>query len=237
MNAKDAAHVYLDAGFSVVPIIREKKRPKIRWKQFYERRMRHWEIDRNFHESDSIAIACGSVSGGLVCFDFDFADAWDAFCERMGYGKWSSICYIERSRNGGVHCVIKTREKEPIATEKLAYTTKYFTATGRPKTAIETKAEKGYFITWPSDGYRRICGTLENLPAVGIGIREDMTGVARSMNEWIPSSRRVVLRKQVDRVADLDEDSVESDWRMSPYSGISINIDLEKRWIGEPAGL
>lgn len=65
----EAATKYLSAGFSVVPVDRE-KRPKGRWKEFQSRRMAVSEIEQFFKDADGVGIVTGQISG-LVVLDVE----------------------------------------------------------------------------------------------------------------------------------------------------------------------
>ena len=71
MNASEvyqAALLYLEAGYSVIPTRPGEKRPYIPWKQFQARRAAHAEMRAWYRDyaRAGVAIVCGAVSGAVV---------------------------------------------------------------------------------------------------------------------------------------------------------------------------
>jgi hypothetical protein len=66
---------YYELGFSIFPIKHFKKTPPygIKWGKYQEKRASINQIMRWLAKGlfENIAVICGNVSGGLVCFDFD----------------------------------------------------------------------------------------------------------------------------------------------------------------------
>ncbi len=75
----DAALQYADLGFSIVPMVRGEKRPKLRsWEKYQSEPADHATLKRWFRNGDAnLAIVLGNVSGGIICRDFDEMKAYE----------------------------------------------------------------------------------------------------------------------------------------------------------------
>lgn len=73
MTTETAALAYLAAGFSVIPIAPQTKRPLVPWAEFESRRATPAEVSAWYraHPCAGVAIVCGAVSGRLAVVDFD----------------------------------------------------------------------------------------------------------------------------------------------------------------------
>ena len=66
---------YYRKGLSVIPLNKGEKKPSIKWEEFQKRRATEEELREWFRKDSNFGIICGAVSGNLVVFDFDEADA------------------------------------------------------------------------------------------------------------------------------------------------------------------
>jgi len=103
---------------------------------------------------DSFGIACGSLSGGIECLDFDnkFGDVVDivdefTLDEQVAELYLEGKIVIESTPSGGYHFIFKSDFYE--GNLKLATQTR----NGKTECVIETRGDGGYFVVSPSDGY------------------------------------------------------------------------------------
>ncbi len=113
---KRFAHTALERGFHPLPCRRKEKTPFIIRSANGDRLPTHGEIDG--WDCDAVALVCNHV----LVFDFDQAGAfwpkWSAKVQAERSDLWARLP-IERSQNGGVHVVIRT--KRPFLSQKLAH--------------------------------------------------------------------------------------------------------------------
>lgn len=122
------------------------------------------QVRLDFAGDTYIAAQAGSISGNLVCFDFDDIDAytpWREILEAAGLGPLLDQLYVQQTPRGGVHVVFRV-DDAPGGNEKLAS----MRADGALKVRIETRSEKGYFLIAPTPGYVKTQGSLARLPVL-----------------------------------------------------------------------
>lgn len=108
-----AAHLYRDAGFSVIPCNVD-KRPAIAWKQWQSRCAGHGQLTQWFGQGShrltlepykgyqSIGLVCGAVSGNLVVIDLDGMGAVHQFARE--FPEWIGRTRVVRTGSGkGCH--------------------------------------------------------------------------------------------------------------------------------------
>jgi hypothetical protein len=146
------------------------------------------DIENRFRNASMIGIAAGAVSDGIECIDFDghqdqaieeiftqFAN--DPFIHELLENGYASAF---RTRSGGYHFVIKSDFFE--GNTKLAYYSDN-------NTMIETRGNGGYFITYPSRGYKLAAGVeLEKLERIEKHERDYIMNFARSFNKGTKES-------------------------------------------------
>lgn len=76
---------YRRLGFSVIPLKYGDKRPLVPWKTFQERRPTEEEVEEwlRRYKRFNIGIVCGSISNNLVVIDFDEAEQFKLFVQRV----------------------------------------------------------------------------------------------------------------------------------------------------------
>lgn len=98
LSIKDAAHVYLYAGCSIIPVVG--KKPAIEWRRYTREAPSHFTVQYWLKSGKmrGIGMVCGAVSGGLVvidvdsmtaCFEFEaaFPHLTDTLTVRSGSGR------------------------------------------------------------------------------------------------------------------------------------------------------
>lgn len=155
MNYIQQAHDFLADGFNPLPL-KLNKAPKLpTGHPFLDQPIDL--IERRFLDCDMIGIACGPVSGGLYCFDFDghdgeaIAEVYEDFiaipfiANLIDQGKLTSV----RTPSGGSHlyCKIDHREGGTV-----------FARWESGRTMIESRGAGQYVATYPSPGYKYLEG-------------------------------------------------------------------------------
>lgn len=206
---KRYAHTALERGFHPLPCRRKEKTPCITRSANGDRLPTHGEIDG--WDCDAVALVCNHV----IVFDFDQAGAfwpkWSAKVQAERSDLWARLP-IERSQNGGVHVV--TRTKRPFLSQKLAHLVvevsgpgehpgrgpsdkKYRAREYRGKwviapDAIETRGHTtglpSYCLTHPTPGYELIQGEILDMPVLADADVEYLISVSREFEEYFPES-------------------------------------------------
>lgn len=136
-----AAVTYLRCGLSVIPIKPDEKTAATPWKPYQTRRMTEEEAGRLFQAGQNIALIGGAVSGHLECLDFDEPSLFPIFLETLAAinpALRDKLTVWQDTPSGGFHLLYHCTG--PVGgSQKLA-----MTADGQ--TAIETRAEGGYFF-------------------------------------------------------------------------------------------
>lgn len=140
---------YIAEGLSVIPIVKGEKNPSCKWEKFQKKiatedEVQDWEFP--------IALIGGSISGGLVCIDFDdhgsrFADWFDSIRAEDEF--LADLLVIQQTPSEGYHVIFRTQEE--IRNGKLARLAEK-NSEGKID-LIETRGEGGYFLVAPTDGY------------------------------------------------------------------------------------
>lgn len=211
MKLRDWLTVYTEAKMSMVPIGFNKQpnmevgvlpqvfdektgETKPSWKEYQTRIARPDELDRWAASASTtgIALVCGQVSGGLICYDFDDAAVFTPWCEGVAkaLGKTAreflSGCFVQRTSRG--YQVI-IRVFKPEGNRKLAFK-KQDDPRKKPEPLIETREEGGYCLMPPSvhpSGwvYTSLKG-YSNIHEIRVGLPSEMViwdQVARSLSE------------------------------------------------------
>lgn len=165
---------YISLGLSCIPCI--DKKPTIPWKAFQTCLPTPGIAEK--WEAAQVAIVCGSVSGGLLCIDFDIKNGnryndWIMLINNQ-YPELLSKLVIEKSPSGGYHVIF--RSNLSIKNIKLAVNKAGFCT-------IETRGEGGYFVCNPSPNYTIEYGNFENIQKLTTDETEIVLSVAKSFNE------------------------------------------------------
>lgn len=166
--------LYSSYGLSCIPC--EEKRPLISWKQYQTTKPSSKYLDS--FKGPQIACICGSVSGGLICIDFDTKNG-DRFPEWQtivsnAYPELLSKLVIEKTPSGGYHVIYRSVHK--IGNLKLA-------STVNNMCMIETRGEGGYFVCAPSDGYEFYYNDFSMLASISESDSELLISAAVALDE------------------------------------------------------
>jgi P4 family phage/plasmid primase-like protien len=233
-KVREFARLYVQAGFSVIPIRTDgSKGSPIPWKVFQRRRASQYEIGQLFRNDVGIAILGGKISGSLELIDFDrvdLVDPWIAAVAETAPGLIDRLPRIKTPK-GGAHFYYRCSEIS--GNEKLAQESP-FDADGnpRPNTLIETRGEGGYVLAPGSPPtchsknlpYEHVSGPpIASTPTITPEERRILLDAARAFNTWTPP---VVDRPAGGAILDPD--------RIRP--GDDYNARASWREILEPAG-
>ena len=176
----EAFRKYKSAGFSCLPT-KKNKAPMLpqNWKDGFD--------EQYFKDAEGIGLICGSKSGGLECFDFDnhFGDAKQNLANYIVIPEVKEIydkykLPIESSINGGFHVLYRCSKNE--GNRKLAQ--RWMKEQGRPDAIIETRGDGGYFVAYPSTGYKVIRNDIFDIPVISEIERAILIDNAISLNEY-----------------------------------------------------
>jgi len=184
----DYLYALVDAGVSVIPIAEGTKIPHPilgKTHDLLTRRATHEEVRKWSAEGvTSWAIAGGKVSGNLTTLDFDekhYSNLYDLWYARLADHQKAYVdkCSLVRTRNNGKH--LRYRTETPQPTMKLSRRI----VGEKIETTAETKAEGGYALIPPSEGYTLIRGALRDLPVIPDDIHEELIDILRTFNEVV----------------------------------------------------
>lgn len=180
MITVETAMEYLAAGLSVLPAIREEKRPAVgAWKTWATRLPSEYEVKAWFgNHPDGVCVVAGVVSGCLECIDFDnHGELFDKWKERVDPALFSRLV-VERTPSGGCHVLYRCTG--PISGNlKLARGER----DAKLATLIETRGEGGLFLCAPTSGYRVQQGGFAHIPTLTPAERARLLDAARGLNE------------------------------------------------------
>lgn len=187
MELKDVAKEYIRKGLSVIPTDSE-KRPTLRWEEFQNRKMSSQEVDTAFQNAKGIALVAGAISGNVEVIDVDCKyDLSGTLYDRLIEAIPSEIIdrlVIAKTRNKGYHLIYRcanigrnvklacrlttAQEKEQHVKDKI-------------RVLIETRAEGGYILVYPSEGYS--FEKKGELQEISVQQRELLLDICGSFNE------------------------------------------------------
>ncbi len=190
-SVSEAAHAFLAAGFSVLPVKQDgTKAPAVqKWKKLQTASAKAEQIEGWFSDGRRTGLGLVTGYGSLECLEFESADAWEAYrkaatavglaplLERVADG------YSERSPGGGVHLLYRCKT--------VAGNTLLAAHPALPKqTLIETRGDGGFVIVAPSHGtvhetgrpYELLAGGPETVETITCKQRRNLFDLARSFD-------------------------------------------------------
>jgi len=192
MTVYEQALNLLEHGISFIPVAANDKTPAFEylenksWMEYKKRIPTLDETERWFKDSkNSIAIVGGQVSGNLEIIDFDnhkgnAAETLKEFAQLIGNHDINIRKFpCETSQSGGFHLFYRC-SSEVDGNKKLA---KQYLDDSKIDTFIETRAEGGYVIIAPSQGYKFINGSFGSIPIIETEEREFLLAAAKSFNQ------------------------------------------------------
>jgi hypothetical protein len=207
MNYIDIAEEYISEGLNPLPL-KDNKAPNLEVNHpfLYEQIN---NVENRFKDTDKIGIACGSVSGGFYCMDFDahndepISDIYESFIEIPYIQEMlhDGLLSIYKTAGGGYHIYFKYDSVEKG--QKLAqWKTK--------AVMIEIRGNGQYVACHPSPGYQHIEGVeLLKLEYINEADHIKLIENARSFNRYediTPRKAEVSDRKWADSWKDSTPD-------------------------------
>ena len=158
MHLKDYAYDLLMEGFNPLPL-KENKAPNLeKGHNYLYELVDENDLDRLFNDTAKIGIACGKVSEGFYCIDFDahkdepIKNIYDSFIKLpyiQGLIQEGKLCSY-KTAGGGYHIYFIYKD-EVLSGKTYAYwETK--------SVMIEIRGNGQYVCCWPSQGYEHIFG-------------------------------------------------------------------------------
>lgn len=196
---KEIIKKYLNSGLSVLPTNgtngNSPKAPAIHsWAIFQQKRMFESEVPSLFENAGGVGIIGGKISGNLTIIDFDNHDGNAK--KRFGIFIRSTKSIIEKytipyetTPSGGYHVYIRSDSCE--GNKKLAQ----IIFNKKKDTIIETRAEGGYALGYPSDGYKLMYGSLEKIPTISKEEKEYMLKLCSSFDNANAEYNEPILYK------------------------------------------
>lgn len=181
----ETINLFISKGFSLLPVKDDKSPATKKWLGI--------NIDLSeFKDCYGIGIKCGKASNGIECIDFDnhFGNAKQILSEYLNIDDVKEIYQkyklpIESTISGGFHLLFRCEynqgnlklAKKPKLDEKI---NKW-----RPDTIIETRGEGGYFVCYPTKGYKVVRNDIFEIETITKEERKILINNAISFNEWI----------------------------------------------------
>ncbi len=176
-------------GLSVIPIDAN-KRPTVEWKAAQSE-----IIAYDFNSAIGIGLVCGKVSGNVEAIDFDLkydltGDLMKRFRAEVEKHdpKLLNRLVWQKTVSGGYHAVyrcekiagnLKLAQRKPTADELAIHPTE------KAKVLIETRGEGGYIAITPTEGYKMVINSFEDIPTITESERDLLHSVATEFNEII----------------------------------------------------
>lgn len=157
-NGKEIARSYMEVGLNPLPIAKGEKRPLIN----DHNTIKVTEDELDEYPWDAIGVSTGFVSGALEAIDFDLKNADDPekvmkiFKSKVPLELLNKLV-VQQTQSGGYHMIYRCTEIS--SSKKLAKS-----ADG--KAIIETRGEGGLIKCYPSEGYKLLQGSFENIPLI-----------------------------------------------------------------------
>jgi hypothetical protein len=201
MDLKDYAYDLLMEGFNPLPL-KENKAPNLeKGHNYLYELVDENDLDRLFNDTAKIGIACGKVSEGFYCIDFDahkdepIKNIYDSFIKLpyiQGLIQEGKLCSY-KTAGGGYHIYFIYKD-EVLSGKTYAYwETK--------SVMIEIRGNGQYVCCWPSAGYDHIMGPeYVKLTALeGIDEVQTIQDFAHSFNKYkeiVSKSKRTDSNKK-----------------------------------------
>ncbi len=204
---------------SVIPA-NSNKEPIASWKEYQKslpvpEKVVSWfgNNSKNF-----LGVVCGSVSGNLQALDMDLKydltgtlkQDFDELINNTNPDLLSKLL-IQKTMSGGYHYIFKCSEIEgnkKLASRAVLPDEKSHDA-DKMRVVLETRAEGGYIVFAPSEGYEIVQGDAYSIPEISPEERALLFAAAKSFNTYIKEEEaipdRVVDSKVYEGLSPLDD--------------------------------
>lgn len=179
----ETAREYLYEGFGAIPLNADKSPDLKPGHPYLYELMKDESVEKEFNTASKIGIACGEVSDGFECIDFDAhkgEDISSIFNKYMNDDGASTIIELHnlpiiKTMSGGYHIYYRCDVIE--GGRALA---KWATNEGM----IETRGHGQYVATIPSQGYKQIQGsTIVEIARISAEERDYLISLAENLTE------------------------------------------------------
>lgn len=176
-NGREVALKYLSVGLNPLPILPDKKSPLNQ-----EHNTVPMTIDTiKDYSFEAIGISTGVISGGLEAIDFDLKNAENPSAIMKSFKSKVSMevlqkLVVQTTQSGGYHFIYRCEDIS--SSKKLA-------KNPDGKAIIETRGEGGLIKCAPSDGYKLIQGSFDNIPILTPEERLQLFISAKMLNQTI----------------------------------------------------
>jgi energy-coupling factor transporter ATP-binding protein EcfA2 len=195
-----------DMGLSVVPIEPGTKKALVKWSDYQKSPMGADDIRKFFAGDCWFAIIAGEVSGNLELIDFDIpekhgfapgqtgtAPKFQPFCDLLtehGHEELLNRLIWMQTKSGGMglfyRCPDGVQGNQKLA-ERMATASELASKPEeKRKVLIETRGNGGYFLTYPTPGYKILKGKFASIPTITGEERELLHAAARFLSETDP---------------------------------------------------
>ena len=188
MIDKKLLKTFLKQGLNILPVT-EQKTPAIKgWKKLQSEMI---DLD-SAPDFEAVAIITGKISGNLELIDIDskydlgtdIRGRYKQLVDDFAPGLWDKLVECS-TKGGGYHLVYRCEEigtnvklaSRPATDEELEIKKEKF------KVLIETRAEGGYFLCKPTEGYDVVKNVLLDPPTISKEERDVLMSAARALDE------------------------------------------------------
>lgn len=195
MNLIEQAQEYLSEGFNPLPLWATKAPMLPKGHQYLYEPAPEQDIPRLFKSAEKIGIACGDVSNGFECMDFDAKDGQpirEVFNKFMANSQVKHIVGkhnlpVVRTPSGGYHLYYRHTEKKKPPMHLATWSD--------GKVMIETRGDGSYVATIPSDGYEQLAGSsIVEISRLDKEERDALIIVAESFTQKIITKKENLVK-------------------------------------------
>jgi hypothetical protein len=176
-NGREIAKRYMELGLNPLPISPDKKAPMNEEHNTVPMTLDTLEL----YPFEAIGVSTGVLSGGLEAIDFDLKNASDpqaimkVFKSKVP-NKTLKKLVIQQTQSGGYHFVYRCEDVS--SSKKLA-------KNPEGMAIIETRGEGGLIKCYPSEGYKLLQGSFENIPILTPEERLQLFVAAKMLNQTV----------------------------------------------------
>jgi hypothetical protein len=186
MNLSVPAQDYLSEGFNPLPLWAAKNPNLPKGHPYLYEPVSILEINKLFSNTDKIGIACGDVSNGFECIDFDakhgepVREIFNKFMADEGVKEIiiRNKLPIVKTPSGGYHIYYRHQGKKCPPMHLASWES--------GTVMIETRGDGSYVATIPSDGYKQVSGSsILEIARIDKDERDYLLSVAEGFSQKI----------------------------------------------------
>ena len=214
-DLRKIAYAYKERGLTVIPV-NSLKQPTVNWNQYQDKIMSDQEIEKYFKNVYGLALICGG-EGQVYCLDIDLKHSLvDNFIEELKEAVPNEILkklWVQETPSGGYHWIFKCEDigrNEKLANRLTTAEEKHNTyieafnnvklrnnalkiaSNDKTRVILETRGNGGYFVVAPTQGYKKVYGSLQYLTKEE---KDHLFEICRSFNEYSEEKKNFELNK------------------------------------------